>query len=114
MIEYYDPNSRLKHTVRITLMQYDYVGHIAYKIGGSCHGSDLLDGSCFGEDDQEIIDNYVENDCKLSYDEDYDIYKAILTNPSGEFIEVEGDADEMQNMVVSIEFVEVEENQNDL
>ncbi len=97
------------HTVRITLMQWDYVGHISRMIGGNCKGAYLLAADCFELDTQENIDKYVENDCNLSYDEDHDIYKAFLTNPDGEVLEVEGDENEMKSMVVSIEFVNVEE-----
>lgn len=110
MIKYYDPNMcNAIHTVRITLMQEDYVGHISRKIKGDCKGADLLEADCFEYDDQDDIDRYVENDCKFSYDEDYCIYTAVLTNSDGDQLEVEGDTYEMKNMVVSIEFAEVEE-----
>lgn len=110
MIKYYNPNKGYAmHTVRITLMQGDYVGHISRKVRGNCKGASLLEADCFGFDIQDDINLYVENDCKLSYDEDYEVYTAVLTNPKGELLEVEGDEDEMKNMVVAIEFVEVEE-----
>lgn len=48
MIKYYDPNMcNAIHTVRITLMQGDYVGHISRKIKGDCKGADLLEADCF-------------------------------------------------------------------
>lgn len=110
MIKYYDPNMcNAIHTVRITLMQGDYVGHISRNIKGDCKGADLLEADCFEYDDQDDIDRYVENDCKLSYDKDYCIYTAVLTNSDGDQLEVEGDTYEMKNMVISIEFAEVEE-----
>ena len=63
MIKYYDPNMcNAIHTVRITLMQEDYVGHISRKIKGDCKGADLLEADCFEYDDQDDIDRYVENE----------------------------------------------------
>ncbi len=113
MIKYYDTTDDMVHTIRVTLMYLDCVGHIAYKMGGDVRGADLLTADCFECDTQEDIDRYVENDCKLTYDEDSNIYKAVLTNPNGDIEEVEGDYDEMKNMVVAIEFSKVEEAQND-
>lgn len=105
MIKNYNPNSgNAVHTVRITLMYHDYVGHIAYEIGGNAKGADLLDANCIGYDTQEDIERYVENDCAFSVDEDYDCYRATLHNENGDTLEVDGDADEMRDMVVSIEF----------
>lgn len=114
MIKFYDPADDIAlHTIRVTLMYLNYVGHIAYKMGGNVRGADLLTADCFECDTQEDIDHYVENDCKLTHDEDSNIYKAVLTNPDGDTEEVEGDWDEMKNMVVAIEFSNVEEVQND-
>lgn len=110
-IESYDPNAEnVVHTIRITLMQYDYTGHIAYNISGNCKGASLLDArtlfECWGQDE---IDNFVENDCEFGYDEDYEIFTAVLLNDKGETLEIEADESEMQDMVVAVEFVKVEE-----
>ncbi len=111
MIKKYDPNIYdATHTVRITLMQWDYVGHISRRVGGNCKGADLLNADCFEFDNQDDIDRYVENDCELSYNEEYDEYTAVLTKPNGDQLEVQGNEQEMKNMVVAIEFVEVVED----
>ena len=110
MIENYDPNMRnIIHTVRITLMRWDYVGHIAYRVGGNCKGASLLDAeSCFECDTLDDINNYVENDCKLAWDEDYEIYTAVFTNANGDKLEIEADPEEIKDMVVAIELINVE------
>ncbi len=115
MIKSYNPNiTEATHTVRITLMQWDYIGHISRMVDGNCKGAELLNVDCFECDNQEDIDNYVENDCKLSYDEDYDIYTVIFTKPSGRTLTIVGDEGTMKKMVVSIEFSEVvEETDNE-
>lgn len=110
MIKNYDPNfEETIHTVRITLMQRNYVGHISRMIKSNGKGAFLLTADFFDFDAQEDIDRYVENDCEFSYDENYDVYRAVLTNPNGEVLEVEGNAYEMKDMVVSIEFIDVME-----
>lgn len=52
---------------------------------------------------------FVENDCEFGYDEDYEIFTAVLLNDKGETLEIEADESEMQDMVVAVEFVKVEE-----
>lgn len=111
MIKNYDPNMDYAvHTVRITLMQYDYTGHIAYNISGNCKGTSLLDAqTCFECWGQDEIDNFTENDCEFGYDEDYEVFTAVLLNDKGETLEIEADESEIQDMVVAVEFAEVEE-----
>lgn len=109
-IESYDPDAEnVVHTIRITLMQYDYTGHIAYNISGNCKGASLLDAQtlfeCWGQDE---IDNFTENDCKLRYNEDYEMFTAVLLNDRGETLEIEVDESEIQDMVVCIEIVKIE------
>lgn len=109
MIDFYDPNIWIgTHTVRITLMEWDYVGHIAYKIGGNTRGAGLLDADFFDYADGDDIANLVENDCELEWLEDSATYQLVLTNPAGEQIQEEWEADELKKMVVSIEFIKFE------
>ena len=37
------------HTVRVTLMQEDHIGHVAYDVYGNCTGADVLDVDYFLE-----------------------------------------------------------------
>ena len=69
MLKYYDPNFRGVHVVRATFMAWDYVGHVAWPIGGNCRGAAMLDTDFLECDTQEDIDRYVENDCQFSFDE---------------------------------------------
>jgi len=66
MLKYYDPNFRGVHVVRTTFMAWDYVGHVAWPIGGNCRGAAMLDTDFLECDTQEDIDRYVENDCQFS------------------------------------------------
>ena len=115
MIKNYDPcMDYAVHTVRITLMWYDYTGHIAYNISGNCRGASLLETSTFFECwSQDEINKFAENDCELRYDEDYEMFTAVLLNDKGETLEIEADESEMQDMVVAVEFVKVEECEED-
>lgn len=113
MIKDYDPNFRGVHVVRVTFMQWDYVGHVAYAIGGNCRGSDLLSGDFLETDIQEDIDRYPENDCDFTFHEAGEFYSATLRNSKGDTLEVDGDENEFKAMVVSIEFSELKEAPNE-
>lgn len=112
-IESYDPDMDYAvHTVRITLMQYDYTGHIAYNISGNCKGASLLDAqTCLECWEQDEIDNFTENDCEFRYDEDYEMFTAVFFNDRGETLEIEADESEIQDMVVCVEIVRVKERE---
>ena len=100
----YDPNIREgKHVLKATLQEWDYVGHIVYEMGGNCKGKTILDTFDFYSYDD--VDTFINNDCKISFDEDYEIFKAILLNEEGEELEIEGDAKEFNNMIVAIEML---------
>lgn len=108
MIDSYDTKvlREATHTIRITLMQDEYVGHIDFKIGGNCKGANVLSGAiCFFEDG--YMGSMVDNDCYLDYDYERDLFTAILHDGDGKTVEVSGNELEMENMVVSIEIEEV-------
>lgn len=108
MINSYDPTIYLAtHAIRVTIMRFDYVGHFTYTRSGNVKGIDLLGADCFDYDYQEDIDSYLENDCELSYDEENDVYSAVLTNSKGEKTEIKTTPSGMKDMVVAIEFVDV-------
>lgn len=104
MIKCYNPNFEGTHVVRVTFMQYNYVGHVAFRIGGNCKGVDLLNADFLDDDTQEVINSYEENDCKFSFDEEYEIFTATLVNNNGDTLEVDGHGEEFKDMIVGIEF----------
>lgn len=102
----YDPNIYIGiHTVKITLQQWGYVGHIIQKIRGNCKGRDVLDFDFVCEDSEN------ENDCNLQFDEDlpYDCFSAVLKNESGDTLVVQGDAEEFNKMIVAVEIIDFQE-----
>lgn len=103
MINYYDPNFQGVHVIRVTVMQWDYIGHVAFEIGGNCKGAELMDFTFLECDNQEDIDRYSENDCQFSYDEENEVYTAVLKNADGGTLEVEGDEYDFKAMAVAIE-----------
>lgn len=97
----YNPNiENGVHTIRITLQQWDYVGHIIQKMYGNCMGRDVLDFEFYD------IDDAPDNDCKLKYHEDYDYFTCVLKNENGDTLKCEGDTDEMNDMIVGIEIID--------
>lgn len=107
MIDFYNPDFEGTHVIRVTLMQWEYVGHIAFKIGGNCKGASLLYYSFLDCNTQEDIARYTENDCHFSFNEEYEIYRVILKNANEDELLVEGDVKEISDMIVGIEIVEV-------
>ena len=73
--------------------------------GGNCKGAELMDFTFLECDNQEDIDRYSENDCQFSYDEENEIYTAVLKNADGNALEVEGNEADFKAMAVGIEIV---------
>ena len=106
-MKYYDPNINYGiHTVEVTLQQWGYVGHIIQRIDGSCKGKDILDF------DFECEDGNLENDCNLKYDEDYEYFSATLMDINGNTLEVEGDAEEFNKLIVKVEIIDFVKDKN--
>lgn len=100
-LENYNPNIyNGTHTVKITLQMRDYVGHIIYKINGNCRGRSVLDF------DFECEDEFPENDCQLKYHEEYDCFTCVLKNKEGNTLACEGDATDMNEMIVGMEIID--------
>lgn len=103
MITKYDPNFAGTHVIRITFLQWEYSGHVAFRIGGNCKGANILE--CF--DSLFDCDDFTENDCDFAYDEEYEVFYLTLTNESGTELQCEGDENEIRDMIVGIEIAEI-------
>lgn len=113
MIDNYNLNiNSAVHTIRVTFMVDNFVGHVAYKLRGNCKGLDVLE-PMFDSHEQSDIDNYVENDCEFTYCEYAYCYTLVLTNGEGERCLIEADDDELRNMIVALEIVNVERDDNE-
>lgn len=55
MINYYDPNFQGVHVIRVTFMQWDYIGHVAFEIGGNCKGAELMDFTFWSVTTKKIL-----------------------------------------------------------
>lgn len=100
------------HTIRVTFMCEDYVGHIAYKVGGNCKGATLLNTDFLENDTQEDIERYVENDCCFEYNEDCDCFSYVLRNSDGDTWEFGDESpNDVANIVVSIEIIDYKEEE---
>lgn len=94
------------HTIRVTFMYKDYVGHISYEIGGNGKGIRVLDFDFLENDTQEDIDLYVENDCCFEYDEDEDTFRCELHNSNGDVLEYEDSPNSFADIIVGIEITD--------
>lgn len=97
----YDPNIAWGlHTIEVTLQQWGYIGHLKFKRGGNCKGRDVLDF------DFEYCVEQAESDCDFQYHEEDDYFSAILKDENGSTLEVEGDVEEFNQMIVKIEILD--------
>ena len=105
-IKNYDPNIYQGiHTIRITIQQWGYVGHIMRRVHGNCKGRDVMDF------DLEYDYEHLENDCYLRFDEEGEWFRAILKDEDGNTLEIEEEARDFYKMIVAIEIIDfVEEH----
>lgn len=97
----YDPNAQGTHKIKITLQQWEYVGHIFINVRGNCKGLDVLSFDFDCDIDDEFIP---ENDCNLICEDGY--FKTELHDPEGNVLIMNGDAYDMNRCVVGIEIVD--------
>jgi len=112
MITTYDPNTYSgTHTVRITFMRYEYIGHIAFEVGGNCKGSEIIsNGIDFFDYYDPETDKLVENDCQFTYNEDEDMFSLTLISPTtGDYLCGDFDLEDITNCIVSIEIANYKE-----
>ena len=104
----YDPNLTGIHKVKITLQQWDYVGHVIIEIRGNCRGFNII-----GCADFEILDiDLAESDCDLQFFEDeYEVFTVKLKNENGDTLEIHEDSRGMNDMIVAVEILELVEEQ---
>ena len=50
--------------------------------------------------------NFRNNDCNLTYDDDYDMFSCVLKNKEGNTLACEGDATDMNEMIVGMEIID--------
>jgi len=105
MLNNYDPNIwDAVHVVRVTLTMFNYVGHVAFEIGGNCRGKDILESGLDFLEDPGVMN---ENDCQFTFHEDEEEWTAVLKNPDGDELTIEeSDFREIERMITAIEIVE--------
>ena len=100
-IKNYDPNIYWGiHTIRITIQQWGYVGHITRRVHGNCKGLDVMAFE-LGFDYE-----HMESDCCLQLDEDGEYFRAILRDTEGNTLEIMEEARNFNKMVVAVEIVD--------
>lgn len=102
----YDPNIRFgTHTVRVTLQQWDYIGHVVTKIRGNCKGRSILDYAMDFD-----CDSFIESDCSFSISDEPDghsgyWFECVLKNSAGDVLQIEDSCDELDNYIVAAEII---------
>ena len=100
-MENYDPNIEYGiHTVKVTLQQWEYVGHIIWRVGGNCTGKSVLDF-----DFEQFEDDFdLENDCQMKCDEG--LLSCVLHDGEGNELEIEEEWEEMNKLIVGMEIID--------
>lgn len=97
----YDPSIEYGiHTVKVTLQQWEYTGHIIERIKGNCQGKSVLDFDF----DQFEEDFDLENDCEIECDDGW--FSCVLHDEEGNEFEVEGEWKEMNELIVRMEIID--------
>lgn len=115
MIERYEPADRNYHYIKVTFAHASYFGCVVIKVGGNCKGASVLsEGLDFWENcDIEDVQNLVSKNCELElYEGQADEFWFRLTlidSDNGDKMQFdELDYEELTDMIVGVEFVEVE------
>lgn len=91
------------HTCQITLMYKSYVGHVAFTIGGNCHGHSILESALdYLEDPGKC-----ESDCNFEFYDD-GFYSLTLCDGIGTRELEDVDYDELMDMIVAVEIIDYE------
>lgn len=89
------------HTCRITLMDDVYVGHVTFKIGGNCKGSQILEAALeFLEDPARY-----ESDCDFLVIDDV-FYSVVLKNGDDTLEIGDLEYEELCDRVVAVEIID--------
>ena len=89
------------HTVRMTLMQQDYTGHLTYEVRTNCTGAEVLETERLLDDAMKFI----ENDCDFAWVEEF--FTATLQNDNGDKLPVSGMYTDLRRLIVGMEIVDV-------
>lgn len=93
------------HTIKFTLQNGEYKGHLFQKIHGNCKGISILNVDFYSEEIEKI-----ENDCKMEYDEEVGLYSFELKDKDGNILIFDGvSPDEIEDMVVCSEIIDFTE-----
>ena len=74
---------------------------------------DILNSIDF-DTDTEFDTPSTKNDCSLTYHENEDLFTATLHDDGGNELHVEGDAEEMNQMIVAVEIIDPESGERTL
>jgi hypothetical protein len=104
----YDPNIRNgKHTIRVTIQQWEYKGHIDVVICGNRKGSNVMDSVSY-----TILDNTppdMSSDCNFTIEktpDNGDWFSCILKSDAGDTLDIEDECDRFDNMIVAVEIID--------
>lgn len=107
----YDPNIRMGvHTIRTTIMCFDYVGHIEKEVGGNCRGRAMIESGLDIFEEFEGETKYMRSDCELTALPN-EMLRAVLTREDGEQLIVEEHYSEFEAMITGVEIIDYKERE---
>ena len=102
----YDPNIYMGiHTLRITIMNFDFVGHIEKEVGGNCRGKSMIESGLDIFEEFEGETKFMRSDCELTALPN-EMLRAVLTNEKGEQLIITEHYSEFEDMIVGVEIID--------
>ena len=104
------------HTVEVTLQYGEYKGTFITEMGGNCKGGTIL-GS-FTDLEYFDTDDITENNCSLKISDEEDDegnywFQCTLVNEKGDTLEIEEEAEYLNNYIVGVNIIDFEGENND-
>lgn len=101
----YDPNIfNGIHTVKLTLQQWQYKGHVSVEIGGNTRGHSVIECAM-----DLYRDDFALNDCEFEFtddDEDQEGFRCTLKDEEGNELLIEDELNELGRLIVAVEIVD--------
>ena len=94
-----------KHTIRLTLMEHDYTGHVTFDVFGNCYGASILE---IASDSMEEPERF-ESDCQLECYDDGTMYSVVLSNGTETRSYEDLEYEELRDMIVAVEIIDYQD-----
>jgi len=103
------------HRVRLTLQYHEYIGHVAFEIGGNCHGRSILESALSFFEDCDYEFKAVENDCEFALidGDGEDCFSMTLFDENDNPMWISDFVSELDDLIVGAEIISYQAEEDD-